>query len=284
MRLTLGIEKFRRIRGLAAAASVLCSSTLCAHDFWIEPSTFSAQPGQSVGVRFRVGEHLVGDPLPLIPALVRQFVVQDASERKPVAGRIGGESAAVLNVGKPGLLVVGFLSHPSWLELPAHKFNAYLMEEGLDSIIALRAQRQQTGANAREIYSRCAKSLVWAGQPGKAMGDQRLGFPLELVAEHNPYQLGAGQELPIRLIYEDKPVEGALVMALNSRNPAEKQTARTDSDGLVRFRLRPGGMWLVKAVHMVAAPVGANAEWASYWASLTFETQTANTGEKSPQT
>ena len=31
----------------------------------------------------------------------------------------------------------------------------------------------------------------------------------------------------------------------------------TDSDGRVRFRLRPGGMWLVKAVHMVPAPAGA---------------------------
>jgi hypothetical protein len=30
-------------------------------------------------------------------------------------------------------------------------------------------------------------------------------------------------------------------------------------------------MWLIKAVHMVEAPAGANAEWASYWASLTFE-------------
>jgi hypothetical protein len=35
--------------------------------------------------------------------------------------------------------------------------------------------------------------------------------------------------------------------------------------------LRPGGMWLIKAVHMVPAPAGANAEWASFWASLTFE-------------
>jgi len=39
----------------------------------------------------------------------------------------------------------------------------------------------------------------------------------------------------------------------------------------VRFRLRPGGMWLIKAVHMIPAPAGTSAEWASFWASLTFE-------------
>jgi hypothetical protein len=33
-------------------------------------------------------------------------------------------------------------------------------------------------------------------------------------------------------------------------------------------------MWLVKSVHMVPAPAGANAEWASFWASLTFEMPT----------
>ena len=60
-------------------------------------------------------------------------------------------------------------------------------------------------------------------------------------------------------------------MAINRRNPSEKLSARTDNDGRVRFRLPADGMWLVKAVHMIPAPAGANAEWASFWASLTFE-------------
>jgi hypothetical protein len=30
-------------------------------------------------------------------------------------------------------------------------------------------------------------------------------------------------------------------------------------------------MWMIKAVHMVPAAAGTNADWASYWASLTFE-------------
>ena len=58
---------------------------------------------------------------------------------------------------------------------------------------------------------------------------------------------------------------------MNRLNPAEKLSARTDKDGRVRFKVRPGGMWLIKAVHMVPAPAGARAEWASFWASLTFE-------------
>src|SRR5439155_9586831 len=103
-----------------------------------------------------------------------------------------------------------------------------------------------------------------------------LPISLELVAERNPYAIRVGQDLPVRLTYEKRPLAGALVVAMNRLNPSEKQAARTDNDGRVRFRLRPGGMWLVKAVHMVPAHAGTNAEWASFWASLTFELRTTN--------
>ena len=32
---------------------------------------------------------------------------------------------------------------------------------------------------------------------------------------------------------------------------------------------------MVKAVHMVPAPAGSNADWSSFWASLTFEMATS---------
>jgi|GEM_PF-5756366 len=77
--------------------------------------------------------------------------------------------------------------------------------------------------------------------------------------------------VPFRLTYEGRPLAGALVVAMNRLNPSEKLSARTDNQGRVRFRLKQTGMWLVKAVHMVPAPVESDAEWARYWASLTFE-------------
>ncbi len=113
--------------------------------------------------------------------------------------------------------------------------------------------------------------MLLAGPPGEAQQDVRLGFPLELVAERNPYALSQGDELSVRLTYEDKPLAGALVVARNALDPHAKQEARSDVDGRVRFRVGPGSMWLIKAVHMVPAPAGSGADWASYWASLTFD-------------
>lgn len=262
------------ISSLLTAIVALSQAPLFAHDMWIEPGAYFPQPGQIVPVRLRVGQDLLGDPIPRDPSLINQFIVEDASGRRPIAGRNGADPAGFFRVDKPGVLVIGYRSNPSSVELDADKFNQYLKEEGLDAVSARRASRKETGLKARELFARCAKSLVLSGSPGSANADRPLGFTLELLAERNPYALHSGEELPLRLTYENKPLAGALVTAMNRLNPMEKKTVRTDKDGRVRFRLNAGGMWMFKAVHMVAAPAGSNADWSSYWASLTFEMQT----------
>jgi len=260
-----------RLKALTIATVALIAVPLSAHDMWIEPTTFSPEAGTIVGVRLRVGQDLLGDPLGYDPALINQFVFEDAAGRKPVVGRAGSDPAGLLRVAMPGLLVIGYRSNPSAVELPADKFNQYLKEEGLDAVAALRARRNETSAKGRELFSRCAKSLVFSGPTNSAQRDRTLGFTLELVAERNPYAIANSQDVPFRLTYESRPLPGALVVAMNRFNPTEKLTARTDNDGRVRFKLKQDGMWLIKAVHMVPAAGAANADWASYWASLTFE-------------
>lgn len=266
----------RRLGLLVMTALVLMVAPLAAHDMWIEPTTFFSQPGQIVSLRLRVGQDLLGDPLLLDPTLVNQFVVKDGDGLRPVVRRDGRDPAGLVRLAAPGVHVIGYWSNPSAIAIPADTFNQYLREEGLDAVSSLRASRNETRTPAREIFSRCAKSLVFSGAISDAQGDRPLGFPLELVAERNPYSLRADQELPVRLTYENRPLAGALVVAINRLNPAEKLSARTDSDGRVRIKLRRDGMWLIKAVHMVPAPAGAQAEWASFWASLTFEMRTAS--------
>jgi len=268
----------RRWGWLVAAALALSTAPLAAHDMWIEPTSFIPDAGKIIGVRLRVGQDFLGDPLPRDPALIEQFISVDSTGRKPVYGRDGADPAGLLRVAEPGLLILGYQSHAKPIVLPATTFNQYLKEEGLDAITELRARRNQTSSDAREIFSRCAKSLVYQRMPTNAQADRALGFTLELVAERNPYTLHAGQDFPVSLTYEGRPLPGALVVAMNRANPAAKIMGRTDQKGRVTFRLPQDGMWLVKAVHMIPAPDGSNAEWASFWASLTFELKSSGTG------
>jgi len=172
----------RRLAALLITLAMATPVSVFAHDMWIEPTTFTPVQGEIVGVRLRVGEDLQGEPLTRNPALVKEFVVEDGTGRKPVYGRDGGDPAGLLRVAKPGLLVIGYRSNPSVVQIEADKFTAYLAEEGLDSIIEMRRVRRETGAGVRDSYSRCAKSLVLSGAPVRGQGDRLLGFPLELLA------------------------------------------------------------------------------------------------------
>jgi uncharacterized GH25 family protein len=260
-----------RAASLFVVSLLFSASSLAAHDLWIDPTAFFVEPGKIVGLRLRVGENLIGDPVPRSAALINEFVFHEAAARKPVVGADGRDPAGLMRVSTPGLVVVGYHSNPSVVDLTAEKFNQYLREEGLDEVAALRTRRGQSANATREMFSRCAKSLVLAGPAQSGDGDVALGFPLELVAEKNPYAAETGKDVPFRLTYQGKPLAGTLVAAVNRGHADEKLTARTDRAGRVRFTLPRSGVWLVKAVHMIPTPAGADAEWASYWASLTFE-------------
>jgi len=247
------------------------SVSLSAHDFWIEPTGFMADLGRVVGVKLRVGQDFHGDAVPRSEELIEQFVVADTSGRRQVVGQDGADPAGLLRVTAQGVLVIGYHSRPSPVTLPADKFTQYLKEEGLDGVIAERARRGTSGAEGREIFSRSAKSLVRAGTMGPGAGDRVLGFPIELVADRNPYEMRVGDPLTVQVTYQDAPLPNALIVAFNQRTPYHKLNVRSDRDGRATFRIDEPGPWLIKAVHMVPAPPQSKADWESFWASLTFE-------------
>jgi hypothetical protein len=265
-----------------ALAALLIAAPLSAHDFWIEPSTFRPAVGTTVSVGLRVGVNFHGDPVPRNPAMIVMFDCVSASGERPVVGRSGDEPAGRVRIDAPGLALIGYRSRNTPLSLEASKFEEYLREEGLENIIAVRAKRGDSAKPSRELFSRSAKALL-STPGGPATGyDRSLGLQLELIPEKDPYALAPGAELPVRLVYAGKPLSGVLVAALPREAPESKVEGRTDRQGRVRLRLASGGVWLVKAVHMVAAANPAEAEWESLWASLTFEIPAASPVGKAP--
>lgn len=241
----------------------LLAAPAAAHDFWIEPSSFRPAPGERVAVRLRVGEHMQGDPVPRDPGRIERFAAVGPAGEAEVAGVPGSDPAGWVSPAGPGLHWLVFDSNPASLEQAGPKFDRYLGEEGLERIRELR----KGAGPVREIYSRCAKSLIRVGD-GSAGYDRALGLELELIPEKDPYSLKPGEALPVRLLYRGEPLDGALVVAMAS--PEARVAART-SGGRASLVLDRPGLWLVKAVHMVRAPGGSGAEWESLWASLTFE-------------
>lgn len=208
-----------------------------------------------------------GDPVPLNPERIERFAAvgpPPGEIEAEVAGIAWSDPAGWTSPAGPGLHWIVYDSNHARVEQAGAKFDNYLGEEGLERIRELRKAGE---GPVKEIYSRCAKSLLRVGE-GSSGYDRALGLELELVPEKDPYSLKPGEALPVRLLYRGEPLDGALVVAMAS--PGSRVAART-SGGRASLVLDRPGLWLVKAVHMVPAPEGSGAEWESLWASLTFD-------------
>ncbi|MGH8286329.1 MAG: DUF4198 domain-containing protein, partial [Steroidobacteraceae bacterium] len=257
--------------GWAAILVALISPAVSAHDFWIEPATFHPQLGELVSISLREGDGFDGRPVPRDATRIAQFIARGAGGAQPIVGLDGRDPAGVARLSAPGMYVLGYQSNHAFTTMEAWRFEEHLIEKGLEKIAELRRKRGISNRSAREAYSRYSKALVHAGDPSGEAASRPLGFKLELIAEFDPYEMGSRREASFRLLFDGKPLEGALVTATSRDAPDSAMRARTDAEGRVKYRLRDTGAWLIAAVHMIEAPPGLGAEWESFWASLTFE-------------
>ena len=273
MDLTVAIKfhaQFRRkARRLLTIALLTVAWPAAAHDFWIEPRAFRPQPGTAVPLRLFVGQDFKGDSVPYFPQKFERYIVAGPAGTRPIPGVLGDEPAGMVTPAAPGLYVIGLHTKPGAVSFDtAEEFERYLLKEGLERNLALHRQRMKPGKQIEETYFRCAKSLIAADPLPQAAADQVLGFPLELIAETNPYRT---PKLRLRLLYQHQPLAGALVVAFNKAEPLAKLKARTDGNGRVEFDLLRRGTWLATSVHMIPAPLLSGYDWKSLWASLSFE-------------
>ncbi len=216
-----------------------------AHDFWIEPSTFSPKSGGLVTLSLRVGENFQGEKITRTPSRIVRFADWTGETVNDIPGQDGLDPAGFLHLTDAGWHVIGYRSNHARVELEADRFENYLKTEGLERI-ALRKQHGDSKHAAREVYSRAAKCLVRADGQGDAGWDRELGFTLELVPEKSPATLHSGDTMPVRLMFEGQPLEGALVSAFEKTDAkATRVDIRSDAQGRVRLSLTRSGVWLV---------------------------------------
>ncbi len=263
-----GIEACRR----CVAGALLCLPLVVqGHDFWIEASPYRHAEDGPVELTLRVGEYFKGETIPYIESWIDRFEIHDGRGMRPIAGQIGDDPAGRVEPRGAGTSWAAYQSTDDFVELPPAKFDDYLAMEGMEYIRPLRDRRGLAGQPAREYYVRCVKALLWTpGGDGVAV-DAPLGLTLEVVPLANPYRMGVGDVLEVRLLHEGRPVSGLLVKAFTREAPGKEVLERTDDAGRARIPLDRAGTWIVKTVHMVAIEDDPYGDWRSYWASLTFE-------------
>lgn len=256
------LQRSWRMAMMLGLMAGLAAATSGAHEFWVEPSTFSLEPGGRLGIRLCVGDGFEGWSLARNAERIELFVAAGPAGDQPVVGLDGAEPAGIARLTAPGGYVIAYRSNRAFTEMPPAKFDAYLKDKGLDGIIALRGRRGAGQGTVREAYSRNSKALIRVGNAATVV-DRRMGLRLELVA--------APDLLSYQLLFEGRPLADALVTATRPGTADGDLRVRTDATGRASLELRAPGMWRVAAVHMIKAPAALDAEWESLWASLTFE-------------
>jgi len=251
-----------------AAALLLAAASARAHDFWIEPSTFHPAPGATVAVGLRVGQDFIGDPVPRASAFIAGFTVRQNGKDDDIGGSDHIDPAGFFRADGAATAIISYASTGAYIELPPGEFEDYLRLYGLDDIVASRAARGEHEKIGRERFYRYAKALLTGRTPSGAVA-KPLGLDYEIVPDDDPTVRFA--PFHGHVLYEGKPLAGALVVALLHGEPAVHLETRSDAHGAIMLPLPRPGVWLIKSVHMVRASWFASEDWDSLWASLTFE-------------
>ncbi len=259
----------------AMLALLLLTAPAFSHDYWLKPEVFFAPVGTALPVRLYVGDDFkIEEERPLQKdrtVRFEMFSTKEKSEDLLAEGQDKQTPSTQLHFTSAGNYLIAMERKNQQIMLDAKKFNDYLAEEGLDSIIVQRQQRGESERPGRERYSRYLKTLVQIGDRHSDVYRRALAQRLEIIPRANPYQLQRGSTLTVQIIFEGRPLAGAKVFAYNRHQETiQTQAARTSKDGMATFKLDQPGEWLVRLVYMRRCVNCAEADWESFWASCSF--------------
>lgn len=242
---------------LAAGALALASGpgVALAHEFWIQPQRFQLPVAASTPMTLQVGTGSERQRSQLPPRRVLRFDATTSAgeiqDLRPVLTLGAPDADGALSFSRPGAYVVTLRSDAAaQSHLSAARFEAYAREEGLTPALEARAAQSAQGLDASERYSRQTKALLQVGEGGdQAAVTRPVGLSLEIVPEANPYALPRPASLPVRVLYEGRPLAGALVKLTDLvHDAAPLEQHRTDGEGRAGFAMPRGGAWMMDVV------------------------------------
>ena len=265
--------------------SFLMLSVAYAHDIWLQPDRFVLSKGDTLTVRQLVGDELeTEEETELLRWLTSRFdlitpdgLVDLLSELPDIRTQPVVKPVLTRKLDFEGLALVT-MDHAFIYEDWSHEqFLEYLEHEEFD--IEAFEPHMGRGPIESERYRQTLKALVQVG--GVTGGDLHkrvVGQRVEILLLQNPYLLDPGDDLEAQVLFKGKPLRDRVVMAFNTdgQRPVSESTARTNADGIVRFKLDQSGIWLIHLVHMLPCAERADldceddAYWESHWASYSF--------------
>lgn len=252
-----------------------------AHEMFLKSEGYALDPDSEQVIRLLNGTFDISENS-IDRARMRDVsIVAHGQTTKPAASdwyddEDGTTSFLKYRTGRSGTYVIGVSTAPSRIEMQPDAFVSYLRHEGVLDTLAGFEKSGWTGP-VREQYSKHVRAIVQVGDTRTADHSTRLGYPVEIIPEQNPYDLRFGKELTVQVLLDGKPLPNQPLRAgyegFHGHDESGEHISaiqlRTDADGKARLLLSNKAIWYLTLIHM--QPVDdAEVDFVSHWATLTF--------------
>ena len=264
------------LAALTALAGAAAATAALAHDFCLLSTPPRVEPGVPFDLAMHAAEVFPGEPVPWRTGKIVEFFVADARGRVDiVTPPLAGDPArARLTLRGRGTAVVTLVTDPSYIELPAAEFEAYLEHDGHDAALEARRRAGQSDRPGRERYTRHVKTLLNIGGPSASVALTRTGLTIEIVPETDLARIAPGGSLPVRVFFRGGPLVNAPICATHEGWDGGHDTyawcGRLDGAGRSTIPIAAAGWQMIRAAKMTPLRDDPKADWQSYWTTLTF--------------
>ncbi len=215
-----------------------------AHDAWIEK-----RDGKLIVV---YAEGTVEEPYE--PRKVQEVKAYDVKGHVVPIEIVAQKESVVLAPNKEAAIVTTFFDNGFWTETP-EGWKKISKREAAVKFSVKRAIRSK----------KYAKTLLIPCE----VFSKPTGIFFEIVLEKDPFSLKTGQALPIQVLMDSKPFEGAVIRYVD-KGHSSKDVLKTNKEGKANVVLEKPGLQLITAWHKAPVKDDPDADMLFLSTSLTF--------------
>ncbi len=244
-----------------------------AHEFWLEPQQYIFSRTDEINIRFKVGEAFTGKNWKGNREKVSELKLYYADIVDDLNDALSDEEGDSLqfSIHEEGTAMVTFNNTNSFIELEAEKFNAYLLEDGLQAAIGYRKQHNETDSIGREFYQRSVKTIVQVGALKTEVYKKQTTLPVDIIPLSHPYKLDNGDTLKVKVLFRGEALANTKIRTWHKLlGKVTDSSFMTNDNGEISFPVNTIGEWMVSCVMMIRLTDDPKAQWQSYWGSLTW--------------
>lgn len=235
------MQTIRRVRFCVAVAACLVASPAWPHEFIVTPSTFAARAGEPVTATvYSTHSFIKGEEIE-DAAVTRAFIVSDG-KRTPIA----------LQPDQARLVYRGAAQAPTDKPFVLSGQRAPIMLATTPEGSKRGTRKDYPNAKLVRAIEKFSKAFVNTGN-GDDVWSKPIGDRLEIMIKKSPAVIKAGDEIPVQVLYDGKPIATKLYATydgFSSRNMTFAFYAESEETETGYVKFTHPGIWIIRAEHI----------------------------------